>query len=242
MDERRRRIGARGSVRAPAGGRRGGRVWPSAASSPRAGSPSRSRRSRPGCRPSWSSSASWVGEEYCSTPARGLGLVLPPGIGTGAEARRVRPLVELEVEATEEGLAAVSGGERLGLRQRAVLRALAAGPKLARTLAATAGSDRATLRRLETRGLVRTPRGRAPTAACGSRGGRGRRRRPAAPPISNRAGRDRLVPRSAARRGQPAIPAPRRDGLGQDRGLPRGGAGGARSGGGGRSCSSRRSR
>jgi primosomal protein N' (replication factor Y) (superfamily II helicase) len=98
----------------------------------------------------------WVGEEYCSTPARGLGLVLPPGVGTGAEARRVRPLVELEVEATEEGLAAVSGGERLGLRQRAVLRALVAGPKLARALAATAGSDRATLRRLETRGLVTT--------------------------------------------------------------------------------------
>jgi primosomal protein N' (replication factor Y) (superfamily II helicase) len=98
----------------------------------------------------------WVGEEYCSTPARGLGLVLPPGVGTGAEARRVRPLVELEVEATEEGLAAISGGERLGLRQRAVLRALVAGSKLARTLAATAGSDRVTLRRLEARGLVTT--------------------------------------------------------------------------------------
>jgi primosomal protein N' (replication factor Y) (superfamily II helicase) len=98
----------------------------------------------------------WVGEEYCSTPARGLGLVLPPGVGTGAEARRVRPLVELEVEATEKGLEAISGGERLGLRQRAVLRALAAGPKLARRLAASAGSDRATLRRLEARGLVTT--------------------------------------------------------------------------------------
>jgi len=96
----------------------------------------------------------WVGEEYCSTPARGLGLVLPPGVGTGAEARRVRPLVELEVEATEKGLQSISGGGRLGLRQRAVLRALAAGPKLARQLAATAGSDRATLRRLEARGLV----------------------------------------------------------------------------------------
>jgi primosomal protein N' (replication factor Y) (superfamily II helicase) len=98
----------------------------------------------------------WVGEEYCSTPARGLGLVLPPGIGTGAEARRVRPLVELEVEATDQGLDAIAGGERLGLRQRAVLRALAAGPKLARQLAATAGSDRAALRRLESRGFVRT--------------------------------------------------------------------------------------
>jgi primosomal protein N' (replication factor Y) len=98
----------------------------------------------------------WVGEEYCSTPGRGLGLVLPPGVGTGAEARRVRPLVELEVEATPEGIEAVEGGERLGLRQKAVLRALIAGPQLARRLVATAGSDRATLRRLESRGLVST--------------------------------------------------------------------------------------
>src|SRR5262245_26685377 len=98
----------------------------------------------------------WVGQEYCSTPARGLGLVLPPGVGTGAEARRVRPLVELEVEATDAGLDALAGGERLGLRQRAALRALAAGPKLARQLASSAGSDRSTLRRLEARGLVRT--------------------------------------------------------------------------------------
>jgi primosomal protein N' (replication factor Y) (superfamily II helicase) len=98
----------------------------------------------------------WVGEEYCSTPGRGLGLVLPPGVGTGAEARRVRPLVELEVEATPEGIAAADGGERLGLRQKAVLRALIGGPQLARRLAAKAGSDRATLRRLESRGLVKT--------------------------------------------------------------------------------------
>ncbi len=98
----------------------------------------------------------WVGEEYCSTPARGLGLVLPPGTGTGAQARRVRPLVELEVEATTAGRAAIDGGERLGLRQRAVLRALSAGPKPARRLAATAGADRATVRRLEARGLVET--------------------------------------------------------------------------------------
>src|SRR3954452_15100908 len=98
----------------------------------------------------------WVGEEYCSTTGRGLGLVLPPGVGTGAEARRVRPVVELEVEATPEGIEAAESGGRLGLRQKAVLRALVAGPQLARRLAATAGSDRATLRRLESRGLVRT--------------------------------------------------------------------------------------
>ena len=98
----------------------------------------------------------WVGEEYCSTTGRGLGLVLPPGVGTGAEARRIKPLVELEVEATPEGIAAADGGGRLGLRQKAVLRALIAGPQTARRLAAAAGSDRATLRRLESRGLVRT--------------------------------------------------------------------------------------
>ena len=98
----------------------------------------------------------WVGEEYCSTTGRGLGLVLPPGVGTGAEARRVKPLVELEVEATPEGIAAADGGERLGLRQKAVLRALIGGPQTARRLASAAGSDRATLRRLQARGLVRT--------------------------------------------------------------------------------------
>ncbi len=99
----------------------------------------------------------WVGEEYCSTPARGLGLVLPPGTGSGAEARRVRALTELEVEATPKGEAALTGGGgRLGLRQRAVLRALAAGPRPARELAASAGADRAAIRRLERRGLVRT--------------------------------------------------------------------------------------
>ncbi len=98
----------------------------------------------------------WVGEEYCSTTGRGLGLVLPPGVGTGAEARRVRPLVELEVEATTEGIAAADGGERLGLRQRAVLRALIGGPQTARRLASAAGSDRATIRRLEARGLITT--------------------------------------------------------------------------------------
>jgi primosomal protein N' (replication factor Y) len=112
----------------------------------------------------------WVGEEYCSTPARGLGLALPPGTGTGADARRVRPLVELEAEATPDGLEAIAGGARLGLRQRAVLRALAAGPRQARQLAATAGSDRATLRRLEARGLVATKEVE-------------RRRRPASPAV-----------------------------------------------------------
>ena len=101
----------------------------------------------------------WVGEEYCSTPARGLGLALPPGTGTGADARRVRPLLELEVELTDTGRAALGDpdaveGRPLGVRQRAALRALAAGPAGARGLSSSSGVERSTIRRLEARGLV----------------------------------------------------------------------------------------
>jgi primosomal protein N' (replication factor Y) len=114
----------------------------------------------------------WVGEEYCSTPSRGLGLVLPPGMGGGAEARRIRPLVELEAARTPQGEAALAEGTRLGLRQKAVLRALAGGPRTARALANEAGADRATLRRLEQRGFVSTReverRRRPPVATVGA--------------------------------------------------------------------------
>ncbi|MGZ5360593.1 MAG: replication restart helicase PriA [Solirubrobacterales bacterium] len=98
----------------------------------------------------------WLADEYCSTPARGLGLTLPPGTGTGSVARRVRPLTELEAEITAEGERALTGTERLGLRQKAALRALLAGPQPARRLATVAGAERATVRRLEERGLVAT--------------------------------------------------------------------------------------
>jgi primosomal protein N' (replication factor Y) len=114
----------------------------------------------------------WTGEEYCSTPARGLQLALPPGIGTGADARRVRALTELEVEATDEADEALTGGARLGVRQKAILRALAAGPRTAGELAAGAGADRGAIRRLEQRGLVRTTeverRRRPPRAEVGA--------------------------------------------------------------------------
>src|SRR5215212_7021209 len=76
----------------------------------------------------------WVAEEYCSTPARGLALVLPPGTGTG-RGPRVGVRRALVAELTEAGRAAVlpSAGDggaaaRLGGRQRAVLEALADGP------------------------------------------------------------------------------------------------------------------
>jgi primosomal protein N' (replication factor Y) len=44
----------------------------------------------------------WVAREYCSTPARGLALVLPPGAGTGA-ARPLRRRRSLHAELTAEG-------------------------------------------------------------------------------------------------------------------------------------------
>jgi primosomal protein N' (replication factor Y) len=56
----------------------------------------------------------WVAREYCSTPARGLRLVLPPG--AGVRKRRVRPRVELP----EVGLAAAVAPELLPEQRRAV--------------------------------------------------------------------------------------------------------------------------
>jgi primosomal protein N' (replication factor Y) len=95
----------------------------------------------------------WVAEEYCSTPARGLALVLPPGTGTGS-GRRVGIRRALVAELTKEGRAALDGGIRLGERQRAALQALAEGPLPAASIARDTGGGHSTLRSLETRGLV----------------------------------------------------------------------------------------
>ncbi|HET7485090.1 MAG TPA: primosomal protein N' [Solirubrobacterales bacterium] len=96
----------------------------------------------------------WVAREYCSTPSRGLQLVLPPG--TGAAGQRVRSRLELRAEIAAAGEAALSGGERLGVKQRAALEALRAGEMSAAELSAAVGADRAVLRRLEERGLIAT--------------------------------------------------------------------------------------
>ncbi len=78
----------------------------------------------------------WVAREYCSTPSRGLQLVLPPGTGTGAGGRTVRTKLELRAEILPAGEAALAGGERLGVKQRATLEALSAGEMSAPQLAA----------------------------------------------------------------------------------------------------------
>jgi primosomal protein N' (replication factor Y) len=96
----------------------------------------------------------WVAREYCSTPSRGLQLVLPPGTGTGGAARTVRAKSELRAALLPAGEAALEGGERLGSRQRAVLEALRAGEMSSGELATAIGSERQTLRRLEQRGLI----------------------------------------------------------------------------------------
>jgi primosomal protein N' (replication factor Y) len=98
----------------------------------------------------------WVAEEYCSTPARGLALVLPPGTGTG-KSRGVGIRRALVAQLTDPGRAALageSGGGRLGERQRAALEALEAGPLPAASVARDVGGGHSTLRSLETRGLV----------------------------------------------------------------------------------------
>jgi primosomal protein N' (replication factor Y) len=85
--------------------------------------------------------ALWMAEEYCSTPARALSLVLPP---------RGRPRTELWAARTEAPL----DGQRLTDAQRALLDGL---PR-------AAGGDLAALRRLEARGLVAVaPRARRRT-------------------------------------------------------------------------------
>ncbi|HWC49385.1 MAG TPA: primosomal protein N' [Solirubrobacterales bacterium] len=123
----------------------------------------------------------WVAREYCSTPSRGLQLVLPPGTGTGGKGRTVRSKTELRVALLPAGEAALEGGERLGSKQRAVLEALRAGEMSAGELATAVGSDRQTLRRLEKRGLVAT---RSTTV----------RRIPGEPGLSAAAARPQLLP------------------------------------------------
>jgi primosomal protein N' (replication factor Y) len=94
----------------------------------------------------------WIAREYCSTPARGLGLMLPPGTGTGGQ--RTRERVETVSRLTPAGREALDDGTRLGSRQQAVLRALTEGEMTGRTLLERARADSSTLGRLETRGLI----------------------------------------------------------------------------------------
>jgi primosomal protein N' (replication factor Y) len=88
--------------------------------------------------------AGWMAREYCSTPARALGLLLAPGATAGARAKRA-----LVAELTPAGGDALRESSRLSERQRATLARLERqGPTVAAELGTPA------LRRLESRGLV----------------------------------------------------------------------------------------
>jgi primosomal protein N' (replication factor Y) (superfamily II helicase) len=95
----------------------------------------------------------WVAEEYCSTPARGLALVLPPGTGTGS-GRPLRAKRSLLASLTLAGYQSTERPGRLGQRQIAALRGLAGGPQRASQLVRASGCDHAGLRRLEELGLI----------------------------------------------------------------------------------------
>ncbi len=88
--------------------------------------------------------AEWMAREYCSTPARALGLVLAPGVADGMRSKRV-----LVAELTEAGRAALAGDVKLTDGQRTMLQTLA---RDGRSVAARLGTPG--LRRLEGRGLV----------------------------------------------------------------------------------------
>ena len=99
----------------------------------------------------------WVAEEYVSTPARGLALVLPPGTGTGS-GRQTTARHSLAATLTDAGRAALDDGARLGARQRAALEALRDGPLRVSDLARVSGCDHAGVRRLQARELVSVER------------------------------------------------------------------------------------
>jgi primosomal protein N' (replication factor Y) len=101
--------------------------------------------------------AHWIADAYCSTPARALGLVLPPGAGAGGGAPRIRERTALVATLTDAGATALADGARLGPKQREALERLQASPG-GSLAAADAGTDHGSLRRLEARGLVTVER------------------------------------------------------------------------------------
>ncbi len=99
--------------------------------------------------------ARWMAEQYCSTTARSLALLLAPGTADGITAREV-----LVAGLTDAGRCALHGEASLTDGQRALLGAL---EQTGEAVAAELGTPR--LRRLEGRGLVtlrRSSRRRAP--------------------------------------------------------------------------------
>ena len=208
--------------------RRAGRVLRAA---DRSGWPSRSRRSRPAQPPSLSGSGLWVAREYCSTPSRGLQLVLPPGTGRRRPAGPAAgPSCRAITAAAEAALA--GGGSSVP----------ASGPSSRRSGRRAAAAD-------ARRRSRRQPRhGRPASSGAGLVSTRDSRveRRPGATgvgdagaavpsrPMSSGGRSTRSSPPSTGRPDSPARDPPAwGHRLRQDRGLPCRGRGGARAGAGG---------
>ena len=153
----------------------------------------------------------WVAREYCSTPARGLELVLPPGVGRAGRGAAAR--TEVLAKLTPAGRGALEDGTRLGPIQRAVITALAGveGELAAGGLQA-AGADLAALRRMEARGMVElrtTQRARRPAIVdVGARSSRPALNAAQSAALSSITG---AIDPIRARR----APAPRRDRIGK---------------------------
>ncbi|MBI2691832.1 MAG: primosomal protein N' [Solirubrobacterales bacterium] len=99
----------------------------------------------------------WVADAYCSTPARGLALVTPPGTGTGQAKNTMAAKTVLVAQVNEAGAAALTDETaKLTDAQRAALVALAEHPDGVPTASAKdlIGSTTQSLRRLEARGLL----------------------------------------------------------------------------------------
>jgi primosomal protein N' (replication factor Y) len=99
----------------------------------------------------------WVAEQYCSTAARGLALVTPPGMGTGRGTKVTKAKTVLVAEITKLGEAALTDQTvRLSDGQRSALEALRGAPNGVPTPQAKErfGADIQALRRLEQRELV----------------------------------------------------------------------------------------
>jgi primosomal protein N' (replication factor Y) len=121
----------------------------------------------------------WIADAYCSTPARGLALVLPPGTGTASHATPGATTQELlEAALTPAGREALAGTGRvrLGPKQHAALSGLARGPSTAAELGVAHG----TLASLARRGFVSIGRREVARRPAGIDRGAGAR--PAAAP------------------------------------------------------------
>ncbi len=99
--------------------------------------------------------AVWLADEYCSTPARALEVLLAPGALRGVRERRLL-IASLTAAGAEMTTGTLSLSPPLGPRQREALAVLAAGPRPAAELGTPL------LRRLEARGLVSLERAAVP--------------------------------------------------------------------------------